>query len=182
MKKIGKTGTLLLCCCLAFSALSVWAEEPGAAPAKPPENENGMPLMLDFTLSAADGGEVTLSDFEGRQVVLYFWATWCPACVQGMPDKQALHEWMLENEFPGEVWAVNLIDGIRETRETCDAFIERNGLTMPVLYEETGELSAWLGITAIPATVVVDAEGYIKGGALGSWPLEEIIALLERDM
>jgi len=174
-----KLGSLLLCCCMALAALPAWAAGPGAAPAKPDTNENGMPLIPDFTLPLASGGEVTLSDFEGRQIVLYFWASWCPACVTGMPDKQALHEWMLENEFPGEVWAVNLTDGSRETRGTCDAFIEKNGFTVPVLYDELGTLSAMFGITAIPVTALIDAQGYLKGGAIGSLPMEQTIALLE---
>jgi len=174
MKKIGM---LALCCWLACVALPALAGES----AKPQENASGMPLMFDFTLPDNAGGEVSLSGFEGRQVVLYFWATWCPYCVMGMPAKQALYEWMLENEFPGEVWAINLTDGFQETRKTCDAFIEREGFTMPVLYEETGALSNGLGITGIPVTIVVDAEGYLKGAASGPQSLEDTIALLERD-
>jgi peroxiredoxin len=175
-----KMWILMLCCFVAFAALPALADE--GAPAKPPENANGMPLMPDFTLPSADGKEVSLFDYEGRQVVLYFWATWCPYCVAGMPAKQALYDWMQENEFPGEVWAINLADGVRETRKTCDEYIERNGFTMPVLYEETGALANGLGITGIPVTIVVDAEGYLKGGASGPQSLEDTIALLEKDL
>jgi len=164
MKKIG---ALLLCCCLAFAAVGL-ADEPVKMPA--------------FTLASVWGEDVTLSDFEGRQIVLYFWATWCPACVQGMPDKQALHEWMLENDFPGEVWALNLTDGVRETRDSCDAFVERHGYTLPVLYDEGGEVFGWIGSNYLPVTVVIDEAGYVKGGAIGALPTEEIMALLEIDM
>lgn len=179
MKKIGM---LALCCCLAFAALPALAVDGDGASAKPPENANGMPLIPDFTLPSNTGEDVTLSDFAGRQVVLYFWATWCPYCVSNMADKQALYEWMLENEFAGEVWAVNLADGFQETRQACDAFIEKNGYTMPVLYDETGELSALFGVTSIPVTAVIDAEGYLKGGAIGVQALEETITLLKKDI
>jgi len=170
MKRIG---LLLLCCCLVLSVAAL-AEEA----AKPDINENGMPLMPDFTLTSASGEEITLSDFEGRQIVLYFWATWCPTCVQGMPDKQALHDWMLENDFPGEVWAVNLTDGIRETRNTCDAFLERNGYTMPVLYDEGGKVFQYAQSRYIPVTMVIDEAGYQKSWVIGAQPMEEIIAIL----
>jgi len=175
MKKIG---TLLLCCCLAMAcATAALADEAE----KPEYNENGMPLIPDFTLPSNTGEDVSLSDFLGRQVVLYFWTTWCPSCVRGMPDKQALHDWMLETEFPGVLLAVNLIDGVRETRGSCNAFIERNGFTFPVLYEESGELSEFFGITTIPRTAVIDAEGYLKDYIIGGRSLAEAIAVLETE-
>ncbi|MCL2810639.1 MAG: TlpA family protein disulfide reductase [Clostridia bacterium] len=161
MKKIG---ALLLCCCLAF-AVGALADEPVQMP--------------DFTLASISGEDVSLSDFEGRQIVLYFWATWCPACVQGLPEKQALQEWMLENDFPGEVWAVNLTDGVRETRDSCAAFVERHGYTLPVLYDEGGEVFGWIGSNYLPVTVIINEAGYIKGGTIGSMPMDQIIALLE---
>lgn len=172
----------LLCCALTAGGIApAWAGEPAGVATRPPENANGMPLVPDFTLPSASGNQVSLSDFAGKQVVLYFWASWCSNCRDNMPDKQALRDWMIENEFPGEVLAINITDGMQETRETCDAFIKENGYTMPVLYEEVGQLSSLFGITGIPVTVVIDAQGYFKGGAIGAQPLEDTMRLLEQD-
>ncbi len=146
---------------------------------KPEFNPEGLPLVPDVTLPSAAGGDISLSSLAGKQVVLYFWASWCPSCRENLADKQALHDWMLENEFEGVVLAVNLTDGMRETRERCDAFIAENGYTLPVVYEETGVLSSLFNISSIPVTAVIDAEGYLKGGAIGVQTLEETIALLE---
>ena len=42
----------------------------------------------DFTLELHEGGTVTLSQLQGKPVVLNFWASWCPPCVREMPDFQ----------------------------------------------------------------------------------------------
>lgn len=160
--------------------LATQAPEVEQIPAKSAMNAAGMPLVPNFTLESPNG-PVSLSDFEGKQVVLYFWASWCPACKAGMPEKQELYDWMEENDIPGTLLAVNLTDGAQETRETCDAYIEDNGYTFPVLYEENGALANMFGITAIPVTVVIDAEGYMKGGMVGSMPIETIEGMLEQN-
>lgn len=187
---------LLACVMFTLTVLSACAEaaEPPApesaeiqgpemtqAPTKPEMNAAGMPLVPDFTLESPNG-PVSLSDFEGKQVVLYFWASWCPACKAGMPEKQALYDWMTENDIAGTMLAINLTDGAQETRDTCDAYIKENGYTFPVLYEEDGSLANMFGITAIPVTVVIDAEGYMKGGTVGSMPIETIQGLLEQSL
>ena len=169
-----------LCCFVICLLLAAPACASASAP-KPAENAAGMPLVPDFTLPCASGGDVSLSDFAGKQVVLYFWASWCFYCKQGFPEKQALHDWMRETEFPGAILAVNLTDGMQETRASCDAYIAENGFTLPVLYDETGALSAPFTSSGIPVVVVIDAEGYLKGGSIGSMPLDELQALLERE-
>ena len=43
----------------------------------------------DFTLKDIDGRSVSLSDFRGKQVVLHFWASWCPDCREETPQLKA---------------------------------------------------------------------------------------------
>ncbi len=46
----------------------------------------------DFTLADLDGNQVSLSDFRGKTVFINFWATWCPACREEMPEIEALYQ------------------------------------------------------------------------------------------
>ena len=61
----------------------------------------------NFTLTTLDGEEVTLADYQGKKVVLNFWATWCPPCKAEMPHMQNYYEDMAEQENV-EILAVNL--------------------------------------------------------------------------
>ncbi len=173
-----------LCCCLIWATmiLTACAADVAGPPApKPAANAAGMPLVPNFTLTNMQGEPVSLADYAGKQVVLYFWASWCPACKQGMPEKQALYNWMVENNFPGTVLAINLTDGAQETRATCDAYVSEEKLTFPVLYDEVGEVTNLFVQSAIPVTAIIDADGYLKSGMVGSMPIDQIKEVLERN-
>ena len=174
----------LLCALLMMGCLTGLADDTQGAmgpPERPSRNAAGMPLMPNFTLHAPGGETVSLADYYGKQVVLYFWASWCPSCKDNMAEKQALHDLFAQENMDAVVLAINLTDGMQETRASCDAYVAAQGYTMQVLYEETGALANGLRITSIPVTLVIDAEGYAKGGVVGPQSLEDTLALLAEE-
>ena len=133
----------------------------------------------DFTMIDNDGNSVKLSDFEGKPIVLNFWASWCPPCKEEMPYFDKMY-----GEIGEEIQfvMVSLADGMRETIENGKAYIAENGYTFPVYFDVTNESSLLYGIRSIPMTIFLDAEGclvaYVRG-AIDEATLLEGIGMLK---
>ncbi len=131
----------------------------------------------DFSATDLEGQQVVLSEFEDQKVVLLdFWASWCPPCLEAMPTLQQLHD-----EFKGrpvEILAVNLGEG----RDHIRSFIERGKYTFRVVLDERQTIGSQFGVTAIPALVVVDGEGRVAHTQVGYRPssANELRELLKR--
>jgi peroxiredoxin len=109
----------------------------------------------DFTLVSLDGEEVSLSDLEGKVVLINFWATWCEPCKIEMPFFQSRYE-KYAPQF--EVLAVNYA----EAEETVRKFIEEEGLTFTVLLDRRAEVVRMYQVRGYPTTLVVGADGTIE--------------------
>ncbi len=121
----------------------------------------------DFTLLNSDGDEVSLSDYKGQAVVLNFWASWCPPCKSEMPSFDKLSN---KYETDGDVvfLMINLTDGRKETIETATQYLADNGFTLNVVFDTEGDAAGKYGISSIPATYLIDKDGYIRGGSVGA--------------
>ncbi len=118
----------------------------------------------DFTALDWEGNEVKLSDFFGKPIVLNFWASWCPPCKAELPDFEAACK-----KYEGKVTflMVNMTDGSRETVEVAKRFVESEGYTFPVYFDTKYEASYNYGVSSIPQTYFIDAEGNLVAYATG---------------
>ena len=122
------------------------------------ETEPEKQLAPDFTIVDREGKELKLSDMRGKPVVLNFWASWCGPCKSEMPDFDAAFK-----KYGNEInfMMVNLTDGSKETIDTASAFIENAGYTFPVYFDTASAGAAAYGVSSIPVTYFIDAEGYL---------------------
>ncbi len=132
----------------------------------------------DFTAYDLDGNAYKLSDFQGKPVILNFWASWCGPCQMEMPDFQEKFD-----AYGEEInfLLVNLTDGIRETVEKASGFIADKGYSFPVYYDAYQEAAIAYRITGMPVTYFIDAEGNLVAqgsGALNSEVLQTGIDML----
>lgn len=121
----------------------------------------------DFELQTLSGDTIQLSDYQGKKVILNFWATWCPPCKAEMPHMQKFYE---EHGDEVEVIAVNLTS--RDNgKEALASFIEEYGLTFPIPLDEEGEYGEIYEVISIPTTYVIDEKGDILHKIVG--PLDQ---------
>lgn len=123
----------------------------------------------DFTVTDNDGNEVKLSDFEGKPVVVNFWASWCGPCKAEMPEFEEAYKKYGENIH---FLMVNSTDGSQETIETAKEFIVSEGYTFPVYYDTKSNASIVYGVTGLPTTYFIDADGNVIAKALSSLSME----------
>jgi len=119
----------------------------------------------DFTVYDLEGNAHKLSDFRGKPVLLNFWASWCGPCQMEMPDFQKFYE---SHGDKVNFVIVNLTDGQQETVESASAFIEEKGYTFPVYYDTDIDAAVKYGVSAVPVSYFIDAEGYFVAWAQGA--------------
>lgn len=123
----------------------------------------------DFTLITLDGEEVKLSDYQGKKVILNFWATWCPPCKAEMPHMEQYYEKNAKKENV-EILAVNLTsqdDGEKAVQQFVDGY----ELTFPILMDENGDVGDEYRAFTIPTTYMIDTNGLIQHKIVG--PMNE---------
>jgi len=108
-----------------------------------------------FEITDDNGRGVSLSDFRGKYVLLNFWATWCPPCVEEMPSLSALHDRMKD------LGLVVLGISVDESREEYERFLDRSGLTFPTVRDPERSVSARYGTVKYPETYLIDPEGIV---------------------
>jgi len=129
------------------------------APGETGETEDQKLKAFDFTVYNADGEQVKLSDFFGKPIIINFWATWCPYCVDEMPLFEEYYN-MYKDDI--HFLMVDSVDGERETREKGEKFIKDNGYTFPVYYDMDFDASTTYQTYSLPTSVFIDKDGYLK--------------------
>jgi thiol-disulfide isomerase/thioredoxin len=120
----------------AASAETVEPEPEVAGPDAGAASEEAAPQLADFdaTVYTLDGEPVSLTQIaDGKPIVLNFWATWCPYCVQEMPDYLEIYR-----EYGDRVSFafIDATDGRRETVEIASKWLDDNGFAeLPGYYD-----------------------------------------------
>lgn len=117
----------------------------------------------NFTLENLKGDKISLSNFkDDKAVLLVFWATWCPYCVEEIPLLKKIYS---KYQAQGlEILAVSL----RESKEKLTSFAKKNGINYAILIDPEGNVGTAYGVVGIPTNVIVSKKGIIefKGNAL----------------
>ncbi len=155
----------------AFLALAIfagWYAMTTFFPGKPDLPDQAPSLALEDL----EGLPHDLAELRGRPVVINFWATWCPPCVQEIPGFAAF-----SRSHPDiAVLGVALESG---TTAELRAAASKLGIPYPVLVGDRATKSAW-DIGTLPTTVFIGPDGRVLGSVVGGMSQERLAAELEK--
>ena len=141
---------------LLLAALIALACGPGSLKADEP-------TLYEYVLTDLDAKETTLEAYQGKILVLEFFATWCPPCRKDLPQIASLQE-----NYPPEKVAFLAIsaDGTSDTLRSLPGFLKETGLKIPVLVGGDIFVDKYAGVDKrgmreiiLPQTYVFDAKG-----------------------
>jgi peroxiredoxin len=117
--------------------------------------------LPDVTLPDVNGNMVSLSDFEGKVVILDFWATWCGPCIAEIPHFKELYSTYHDQGL--EIVGVS-VDANAE--EVVPPFVEEHGITYTILLGNPG-LQRKYNLRGLPTTYIIDQKGRVVEKFLG---------------
>lgn len=140
-----------------------------------PSSQQEFKEAPDFTLETMEGNTFTLSDHQGKVVVLNFWATWCGPCRKEIPDFMELHKEMKNN---GVLFAgISLDEG---GWEKVRPYANEMGINYPIMVDD-GNVSRQYGpIRAIPTTFIINKKGKVEYVAPGMLTKEKLKPILTK--
>lgn len=109
---------------------------------------------VDFTLPDLDGKDRSLSEFRGKWVIVNYWATWCPPCLEEIPDLVEFHE--EHKDIDAVVLGINFED---IDTEYLKSFSEDLLMSYPVLQMSPLPVTPLGSVTGLPITFIISPEG-----------------------
>lgn len=141
----------------------------GRDPRRIPSPLLGQPAP-PFTLPLFEGGSVTAATYRGHVVVMNFWASWCAPCYEEAPELQRAWETLRGRGLT--VIGINIQDRSTSARQFIRAF----GQTFPNGEDLTGRMSIDYGVSGLPETFILDANGRVIYKHVGAITVEIIKA------
>ena len=141
----------------------------GAAQRRPPVVSAA---ASDFTLTTVDSQQVTLGDLKGQGVLVNFWATWCPPCMEEMPLFERYSQ-----KYQGKLVVLGI--NYQEQDELVDKFRQENGISFPLLLDLSGKVADLYYVHNFPMSFFIDSEGTIRAQHLGLLTEDQLVRYLK---
>lgn len=132
----------------------------------------------NFTVYDNESNEIALSDIvnEGKPVVINFWTTWCPYCINEMPEFEEVY-----TEYDGKVnfMMIDVDGGGNDDINKAKQYIADEGYTFPVYFDSALYAAQAYNIGSFPTTVIIDARGNEIYNRSGSLSKEALISFID---
>src|SRR6266545_6158121 len=155
---------------LGFAWIFISADRSGASTSgKISAPQQGF-LAQDFELKTPGGETIKLSDLRGQAVLVNLWATWCPPCQAEMKSIETMYKEYKDQGFT--VLAVNMT--YQDDPSAVAPFIKEQGLTFPILLDETGMVGNAYQLHSLPSSFFIRRGGIINEVVIGG-PMSEAL-------
>jgi thiol-disulfide isomerase/thioredoxin len=130
----------------------------------------------DFSLADLKGNSHALADYRGKVVVVNFWASWCPPCVQEMPGLQRLQQRLADEPFV--ILAVN----VGEKKYRVWKFVKLINFSLPVLLDTDKRVFGAHGAEVLPTSYLLDRQGRVRYRVQGDleWDSDAVVSVIQQ--
>jgi peroxiredoxin len=133
------------------------------------------PLAPNLSLTTIDGKQLSIQSLQGKVVLINFWATDCPGCIEEMP---ALIETYQNNPNHLEIIAVAMP---HDDLSQVINYSKRNKLPFPVVHDATGTIAEQFNnVKLTPTAFIIDKTGHIIGKTIGIFNFTAFQQLLDK--
>ena len=128
-----------------------------------------------FTVQDSDR-TIALSDFKGKVVVLNFWATWCPPCVEEMPSLIQMQQRMKNKGI------IVLAVSVDADKNNYDQFLKEHNVTLLTVRDADQKSNDLYGTFKFPETYIIDRSGVVRRKFIGAvdWNQTDVLDYLSK--
>ncbi len=121
------------------------------------------------------GNTMNMSELQGKWVVVNYWATWCPPCLEELPELEQFHD--THKDDLAVVLAFNTEDGL--TMDELAAFADDYMLSFPIIPQQD-TLPSFGPVPGLPTTFLIDPQGEVAARQVGKVTAEMIEGFIAR--
>ena len=130
---------------------------------------------VDMPLTAVNGSKINLDRYQGKWLVVNYWATWCPPCIVEMPELQSFHNENVDNNA-----MVVGINAENISQQRLQTFLDDYFITYPNFVSGPTQQSELGLIPGLPTTFLVTPEGKVVARQVGPVTREMIEQFIQK--
>ena len=120
-------------------------------------------LAVEMPLTDTHGNKVNLSSYQGKWIVVNYWATWCPPCIIEMPELQAFHDRHAATDDAIVLGINTELIGEQQLQQFLDDYF----ITYPIFVSKPTQQSEFGLIPGLPTTFLVTPQGKVVARQVG---------------